>query len=289
MRSINTSGERYTTVKTKAFKKYLNEIYSYKPLTPDEENELCLKMGAGDEQAREKLIKHNLRFVISVAKQYYSNNATIEDLVNEGNYGLIIATEKYDPSRGFKFITYAVWWIRNVILKYLNNTDSLVRVPNHKLYVINKIKDDYTKLEQLIEKKPNLEDLKFEFGNEYSTKDIEDFFNYHHGDDVHIDTQLGDSNSISIVDTMQNTSFPDTDTHTDMDDSKIRMKKIMGLLKNDNQYAILTKIYGLDGSEPQPIESVSREMGLSKERVRQIKEKSLILLRNKLEVNYIYT
>ena len=290
-RRLTTSEERYTPRKTKAFGRYLNEIFSYKPLTPDEEYDLTLRMAAGDEEARQKLIKHNLRFVISIAKQYYSQSATLEDLVNEGNYGLIIATQKFDPSRGFKFITYAVWWIRNVIIKYLNGEDTLVRIPNHKLHIIGKIKEDYNRLEQLLEKQPTANDMLHEFGNEYQESDIEEFFKQTQGQNVNLDKNVDgyeDTSAFSRMDLLVNDVFPSTDNLTHTNDSNVRLKMIMSVLKNDKQCAVITRSFGLDGREPGNIEVISREMGLSKERVRQIKEKSLELLKDKLELKYIY-
>jgi RNA polymerase primary sigma factor len=289
-RRISTSEERYTTVATKAFKNYLQEVSMYTPLTPDEEFELSLRMVDGDEAAREKLIKHNLRFVISVAKQYYSSNATLEDLVNEGNYGLIIASKKYDPSRGFKFITYAVYWIRNTILRFINTSDNLVRIPNHKLYIINKIKEKYVLLEQQIEGKPSFDELKVHIGDTFTEEDIHDFFNHTFGGNTALDTPLSDNtNSKTGMEMVENDILPNSDVYTNMDDSQIRLKAMLGIITNKKHVSVITKIYGLDGGEPLPIEVVSREMGLSKERVRQIKEKSLLILRNKLKNKYIYS
>jgi RNA polymerase primary sigma factor len=287
-RRLTTNQERYTNIKTKAFSKYLNDIAIYKPLDPTEEHDLCLRMVQGDTVAREKIIKHNLRFVISIAKQYYSNTTTVEDLINEGNYGLIIATNKFDPSRGFKFITYAVWWIRNMIIRYLNTDDSLVKLPNHKVHNMGKMRGDYERLEQLLEKKPTAEDMYQEFSSDYSMDDIKEFMAHSLGRDTSLDKSMDDEGGATLMDMMENTAFPSTDVLTQESDTRTRIKYILSNLKNEKQSTVITKMWGLDGEEPLNLEMVSREMGISTERVRQIKEKTLLILRNKLKTNNIY-
>lgn len=289
-KKVNKIKDNYTKVSTQSFKKYLVEVYAYKPLEVLEEVRLCDLMIGGDELAREKLIKHNLRFVISIAKQYYTKTTSLEDLINEGNVGLIIATHKFDSHRGFKFITYAVWWIRNRILKFINAMDGLVRIPNHKLYNINKINEAYSRLEQKLEAPPTFMDLKEKLNGEFSTTDINDFFNHIFSSDKRLDDELGydTSGTTTVLDTIVNDVHPNSDVLTNISDSQLRLNSILSILKNDNQLAILTKMYGLDGSEPMPLEVISRDMGISKERVRQIKEKSLLILRDKLDLKSIY-
>ena len=286
----NITEERITTITTKSFKNYLNEVYNYKPLSVEEEIELCTRIENGDESARETLIKHNLRFVVTVAKQYYTHSLTLEDLINEGNIGLIIATENFDTSRGFKFITYAVYWIRNTILKFINNVENIVRVPNHKLYQISKIKEEFNKLEQKLNKKPSPQELKTFVGNDHRMSDINYFYEYTFNSNKQLEDTLSDDiNGMCVIDTLENNVFPNTDVHINNSDSNIRLKSMLSILKNNNQIHIITKSFGLDGKEAQPIEIISRELGLSKERVRQIKEKSLILLRNNLKDVHIYS
>lgn len=288
MRKITTSDERLT-VGTKVFRQYLSEIYSYDTLTPDEEYELCVKMKAGDEKAREKIVTHNLRFVVSVAKRYYGNNATVEDLVNEGNVGLIMATNHYDPTRGFKFISYAVWWIRRNILFFLNNTDSIIRIPNHKISVIGKIKEDYMRLEQVLEKQPNSVDIISHLGDTYSEEDVEMFYTHYLSTTQQLDKEIGGDGegTTTALDMMENNVFPGADSTALEGDSYHRITMMMSHL-NSKQIVVMTKIFGLNGEEPTNIEAIGNELGISKERVRQIKEKSLIILRNKMKINYIY-
>jgi RNA polymerase primary sigma factor len=287
-RRLTTNQERITHINTKAFSKYLNEIAAYKPLSPEEEHDLCIRMAKGDNVAREKLIKHNLRFVVSIAKQYYSNTTTVEDLINEGNYGLIVATNKFDPSRGFKFITYAVWWIRNMIIRFINTDDSLVRLPNHKVSAMGKMRGDYERLEQLLEKRPTTEDMIQEFNDDYSIEEIKEFMGYVQNQDTSLDKTIDEDGSVTLMDTLDNTAFPPTDVLTHEADTQIRIKSILSNLKNKKQHMVITKMWGLDGGEPQNLEMVGREMGLSTERVRQIKERTLLILRNKLKTSNIY-
>ena len=285
-----TTEESITPISTKSFKNYLKEVHSYTPLSVEDELTLFNRIKAGDEGARDTVIKHNLRFVISVAKQYYTHSVTLEDLINEGNVGLIIATKKFDPTLGFKFITYAVYWIRNCILKFINGIENIVRIPNHVLYQIGKIKGEFLKLEQKLKQRPTAQQLKHFVGINYKMVDINYFYEYSFKFNKQLEDNIGDDSSgLKVIDVLENDIFPNTDIHTSTSDSNIRLKSILSILKNKNQIYIITKSFGLDGKEPLPIGTIGRKMGLSKERVRQIKEKSLTLLRTNIKDVHIYS
>jgi RNA polymerase primary sigma factor len=287
MRKITTTEERLT-LGTKAFRQYLSEIHNYRTLSPDEEYELCVKMVEGDEGARDLVIKHNLRFVVSIAKKYYGNNVSLEDLVNEGNHGLITATKHFDPSRGFKFISYAVWWIRRDILFFLNNKDNIIRVPHHKITLMSKIKEDFMRLEQKLEKQPSPADMKSFYGDVYEDDDVGMFYNLYLGKVKQLDKEItNDGTTTTSIDIMENNIFPNADDALMEGDTPHRMARILQYL-NKKQSNVISKHFGLNGQEPVSLDNIGIEMGISKERVRQIKEKSLSILRNKLKLNYIY-
>jgi RNA polymerase primary sigma factor len=282
MRSITTKSERFTVRENKSFSKYLNEIQAYEPLDAQEEYELASKMMDGDRRAKDKLIKHNLRFVVSVAKQYYGSNIRLEDLVNEGNIGLLLAADKYDPSRGFKFISYAVWWIRREIISFLNNRGDTIRVPVHKTTLIGKIKNLYTSLEQKLNRVPTDIDLVNESDGEFSLEDVNLFFTYYVENIGLLDDSLGGDTSDGATkgDRLTTTMVPEADTLTNETDSKLRISFYLELLK-PKQREVMVKFFGLHGGESQSMESISLEMGVSKERIRQLKEQSLEILKAK--------
>jgi RNA polymerase primary sigma factor len=282
MKKLRFNEESVTNI-TDVFRMYLREVKQYQPLDPEEEFELSMRMVNGDQRAKDKIVKHNLRFVISVAKTYYSKTATLEDLVNEGNHGLLIACDNYDPTRGFKFISYAVWWIRRSIMMYLTNLDSVVRLPHHKTQVINKIKGSYNELTQKLSKEPTLGEMLNHLGNEYMQEDIMLFFNQ---EVVRLDKEYEDGGT--VVDNWKDSTAPLADCSVNKTDAQVRINSVLSAL-NKQEKIVLVQLYGLNGENPETMDTISREMGLTKERVRQIKEKALKILRTKKEVKHIYS
>lgn len=284
MKRLSTTTERITNRNNKAFNYYLTEIQGYEPLDVDEEYELSEKMVSGDEAAKDKLIKHNLRFVISVAKQYYGTNVGLEDLVNEGNIGLLMAADRFDPTKGFKFISYAVWWIRKSIIEFLSNKGDAVRIPVNRSYIMGKVKDRYNSLEQELGRTPNEIDLLNDKETDFNYGDIILYFSYYHGSDEYLDDYIGGDGDSKTTrgDQLKDDSIPETDSLLNESDSDYRVTKYLAILK-PNQKEVMMRIFGLFGSESTSMESISYEMGISKERVRQLREESLEILRVKLK------
>jgi len=287
MKKINVKPERITFRENKAFKTYLNEINNYHPLTPDKETELANKIILGDLEAKELMIKHNLRFVISVAKQYYGNNVSLEDLVNEGNVGLMMAIDNYDPSRGFKFISYAVWWIRRNILAFISNADEVVRIPNHKLTIISKIKKRYTSIEQKLLKQPSVFDLVIDLKGEFNEEDIMLFYAKYLSGNVLLDNTLGNDTGTTYKDNLVSNNGFNADHITNDETTVSEVNNILKLLKNDTQRKVIVKFFGLDGKDNETLDSISGELGVCKERVRQIKESAIKRLKTSENLNKI--
>lgn len=286
MRGITTKTERYTLLESKGFSRYLQEIQAYEPLEAQEEYETAIKMVNGDRRAKDKLIKHNLRFVISVAKQYYGSNIRLEDLVNEGNVGLLYAADKYDPTRGFKFISYAVWWIRREIIGFLNNRGDTIRVPVHKTTMIGKVKNLYTSLEQKLNRVPTEMDLVNESNGEFDLDDVNLFFTYYVENIGLLDDNLSSDTGDGATkgDRLTTTMVPEADSLTNISDSKLRISFHLQLLK-PKQREVMVKYFGLNGGESQSMESISLDMGVSKEHIRQLKKQSLEILKAKANFN----
>lgn len=284
-RKIKTDTERITNRNNKTLACYLNEIKLYDPLTAEEEYELCLLVVDGDVKAKEKLIKHNLRFVVSVAKQYYGDNITLGDLINEGNMGLILAAERFESSKGFKFISYAVWWIRKTIIEFLSNKGERVRIPVNKSYKIGKIREQYNTLEQRLSRGPSENELYESLGPDYTYEEVNLFYSHYYGHNEYLDDTMGDDSMTTKGDMLVNVSKGlNSDSLVKENDEEYRISKYLGILK-PNQREVLERIYGLGGTDTSTMESISREMGITKERVRQLKEESLLILRSKIKFN----
>jgi len=298
MRSFKINKERITGKETQSFTLYLQEVSKIERLTVDEEYELSLKAFDGDENSLGKLVKSNLRFVISVAKQYVTSDNSIEDLVNEGNYGLIKAANDFDPSKGFKFITYAVWWIRKSIIMSINDNNRVVRLPYNKLTIISKLRESNHTLEQIYERQPTINEL-YEFVNinftmsqlypEFSNdlqcdiklKDVK-FFYENDKEGVHsIDRPVddGETNTTLISDLLEDSTFGSADKELNNFDSSSTLIKFLNVLKNDTERNVIKKLFGLDGGEAMTVGEVSDNLSISNERVRQIKIKSIETLK----------
>jgi len=265
-----------------SLQKYFNDIQSIKALTPEEENEIAVKAFDGDEKARELLVNHNLRFVISVAKQYKGYGIKLEDLINEGNIGLVKAAERFDPSKGFKFISYAVWWVRQTIIAHIQSNSRTVKRPLGKYIKSFKIKKEYALLEQKLERTPAYNELMDVLGNDFSEPEIEFFIDNLSNKIQSLDAPLGeDDDSITLLDLLKDSNDFDSNELVKLGDSEIRTDVLLSRL-NDEEKTILILLYGLDGREPVSIKEVSNMLELSKARIALIRDKSLRKLKFQL-------
>lgn len=271
-----------------AFNKYLTEVNSIgDTITPEQEIELTKKIKEGDVSARNKLCKANLRFVISVAKQYYNGQSPLDDLVSEGNIGLIKAAEKFDETRGFKFISYAVWWIRQSIMQYLAENGRPIRLPLNKIGMINKINQAKVELEQVLQRKPTSDEISDYLVEQevcdpgkYSADKIEALVE----SSIHvtsIDAPLGsDSESGSLIDLIEGTSDLDINTVMNNKDLKVELSRVLSTLK-DREQQVLILFFGLFDNKALSLEEIGERICLTRERVRQIKEQGIRRLRSR--------
>jgi len=258
--------------------KYLREIGKVKLLTPDEEVMLVRKIRENDRKALETLISANLRFVVSVAKQYQNQGLTLPDLINEGNLGLIKAAERFDETRGFKFISYAVWWIRQSILQSLAEQSRIVRLPLNKIGSINKINKAFTKLEQEFQREPMAEEIAEVLNLHPSIVDESlNSTNFH----ISMDAPLkdDDTNENNLYDVMITNETGPPDVSLIDNSLKVEIERTLSTL-NDREAEILRYYYGLNGMNAHTLEEIGKELDLTRERVRQVKEKALKKLQN---------
>ena len=258
--------------------KYLREIGKFKLLTPDEEVSLVHKVRDGDKKALETLINANLRFVVSVAKQYQNQGLTLPDLINEGNLGLIKAAERFDETRGFKFISYAVWWIRQGILQSLAEQSRIVRLPLNKIGSINKINKAFTKLEQDFQREPMPEEIAEMLNLHTSVVDESlNSTNFH----VSMDAPLKDDEQTenNLYDVLIINETPNPDISLIDHSLKVEIERTLSTL-NEREAEILRYYYGLNGMNAHTLEEIGKELDLTRERVRQVKEKALKKLQN---------
>ena len=255
--------------------KYLQEIGREELITVEEEVELAQRIRKGDQAALEKLTRANLRFVVSVAKQYQNQGLSLPDLINEGNVGLIKAAEKFDETRGFKFISYAVWWIRQTILQALAEQSRIVRLPLNQVSAVNKISKAITKFEQEFERKPSPEELA-ELVNEVPEK-INDSLRAS-GRHVSVDAPFVEGEDNSPLDVMENTDAPAADYTLINESLSLEISRALDIL-NERERDIIEMSFGI--SQPEmTLEEIGDRFGLTRERVRQIREKAIRKLRN---------
>ncbi len=263
--------KQVTNRETASLDKYLQEIGRVDLITAEEEVELARKIKQGDQQALEKLTKANLRFVVSVAKQYQNQGLTLPDLINEGNLGLIKAARRFDETRGFKFISYAVWWIRQSILQALAEQSRIVRLPLNKIGSINKINKAYAQLEQEHERQPSAEEI----GNllEMSENDVKESIR-NSGRHISMDAPLVDGEDSNLYDVLRSAESPNPDA--DLLNESLRTEIERSLATLTPREADVTRLYfGLSGQHPMTLEEIGETFDLTRERVRQIKEKAI--------------
>lgn len=265
--------EQITKREAPSLDKYLREIGRVKLLTPDEEVILARKIRQGDRKALETIVIANLRFVVSVAKQYQNPDMTLQDLISEGNLGLIKAAERFDETRGFKFISYAVWWIRQSILQAMAERSRIVRVPLNKIGYLNKIHKVFTTLEQEYQREPTTEEIAGILDlNPMFVSQALNSANFH----VSMDASANDEESSEtyLLDTLNVNDVPNPD-HKLMDESlKIDIERMLSTL-NERESEILRYYYGLNGYSAHTLKEVGDDMEITHERVRQIKENAL--------------
>lgn len=268
--------KQFTNRENQSLDKYLQEIGKVELLTAEQEIELAIRMKNGDESAMEMLTKANLRFVVSVAKQYQNQGLSLGDLINEGNVGLIKAARRFDETRGFKFISYAVWWIRQSILQALAEQSRIVRLPLNRIGAINKIGKAYSNLKQEFEREPSAEEIAQSL--EMDVDEISETMKIYRKQ-VSVDAPffLGDENS--LLDVIQNEEMPAPDTELISESLKTEIKSVLAILP-DREAEVIKLYFGLDGENPLTLEEIGDKFNLTRERVRQIKEKAIRRLRH---------
>lgn len=274
-----------TNRESASLERYLQEIGHEELLTPEEEVELAQKIRRGDKKALERLTKANLRFVVSVAKQYQNQGMSLPDLINEGNVGLIKAAEKFDETRGFKFISYAVWWIRQSILQAIAEQSRIVRLPLNQVGQVNRINKLKAEFEQEFERNPNINEIA-EFVNlpEGKVKEAMSVSSKH----VSVDAPFSDGDANSLLDVIPDNS-PNTDNSLILESLREEIRRALTLLK-ERERNVIKAFYGIDEPE-MTLEEIGAKYNLTRERVRQIREKGIRRLRsatqNKLLRSYL--
>lgn len=275
MRQLKIS-QQITKRESKSLEKYLQDVSKEEMITAEEEVELAIKIQNGDERALNRLVRANLRFVISVAKQYQNTGLTLEDLINEGNLGLIEAAKRYDHTKGFKFISYAVWWIRQSILKAAADNSRTIRLPHNRLGEIQKISKASNEFEQKNERTPTADELseltemdvaKVEMSLKMSKKQVS------------IDAPMSnDDDNNSLVSVLENSDTPDPSDNLLQESLSQDLERTLSYLKG-MEAEVIRLFYGLGGTSEMTLEEIGNTFGLTRERIRQIKERGLRRLR----------
>ncbi len=268
-----------TNRNSEALDKYLVEIGRAPMVSIDEEIELAQiikKGGRVAERAKNKLVEANLRFVVSVAKQYQHQGLTLTDLIDEGNIGLIKAAERFDETRGFKFISYAVWWIRQSILQAIAEQSRIVRLPLNQVGSLNKVNQESNRFEQENQRRPSVEELAQRTGIDEEKISQSMAASGHH---VSIDAPFGEDDDNSMVDVMASGEDSRTDKHVDHESMAMELRQVLDKVLKDREKQIVCACFGI-GETEKGLEEIGDKMGLTRERVRQIREKSITKLRD---------
>jgi RNA polymerase primary sigma factor len=266
-----------TNRESQSLEKYLQEIGKVELISPEEEVKLAIRIKQGDQKALDKLTKANLRFVVSVAKQYQNQGLSLPDLINEGNLGLIKAAQRFDETRGFKFISYAVWWIRQSILQALAEQSRIVRLPLNKVGLTNRIQKAYSQLEQEFEREPSAEELA-----EVLELDIEEVSSSlgiaaRH---VSMDTPLSEGEDNTLIDVLENPNAEMANANIEHKESlKQEIDRSLKTL-TERQKEVICFFFGIGVDHPMSLEDIGERFNLTRERVRQIKDKAITKLRS---------
>ncbi len=263
--------KQVTNRDTPSLDKYLHEIGKVELISPDEEVLLARAIRAGDHDALARLVKANLRFVVSVAKQYQNHGMTLPDLINEGNLGLIKAAQRFDETRGFKFISYAVWWIRQAILQSLAEQSRIVRLPVNKIGSINRINKAYSKLEQEFEREPSAQEIAELL--EIAPEDVKETIRTN-GRALSMDAPISQEDDNNMYDLMQNEETPSPDRNLINESLSYEIEKALSTL-SPREARVLKLYFGIGMKHPFTLEEIGEELKLTRERVRQIKEKAI--------------
>jgi RNA polymerase primary sigma factor len=273
--------KQFTTRESQSLDKYLQEIGKVDLLTPEDEIQLALRIRKGERSALEKLTKANLRFVVSVAKQYQNQGLSLGDLINEGNLGLIKAAKRFDETRGFKFISYAVWWIRQSILQALAEQSRIVRLPLNRVGALNKIGKAYSILEQEFERAPSSAELAKELQMDVSeVSDALKISSRH----VSMDAPFTQGEENRLLDVIENDELPAPDHFLMSESLKVEINRILSNL-SDREAEVIKLYFGLNKEHSLTLEEIGEKFNLTRERVRQIKEKAIRRLRHASRCN----
>jgi RNA polymerase primary sigma factor len=275
MRQLKIS-KSITNRESLSLERYLQEIGKVEMISAEEEVDLARRIKLGDQRALDRLTKANLRFVVSVSKQYQNQGMSLPDLINEGNLGLIKAAQRFDETRGFKFISYAVWWIRQSILQALAEQSRIVRLPLNKVGLTNKIQKAFQHLEQQFEREPSAEELA-----ELLEMDIEEVTASlgTSGRCISVDTPLGEEEDNTLIDVMENPNAQRAETHLEHDESLMQeIERSMSSL-TERQREVICFFFGIGIDHPMTLEDIGEKFSLTRERVRQIKDKAITKMR----------
>lgn len=275
-----------TNRESQSLEKYLQEIGKVELVTPEEEVRLATLIKQGDQHALNKLTKANLRFVVSVAKQYQNQGLSLPDLINEGNLGLIKAAQRFDETRGFKFISYAVWWIRQSILQALAEQARIVRLPLNKVGLTNRIQKAYSQLEQEFEREPSAEELADLLNMDLDEVASSLGINARH---VSMDTPLAEGEESTLLDVLENPNAEKTDAELDHRQSlRVEINRSLGTL-TERQKDVICYFFGIGVDHPLSLEDIGEKFNLTRERVRQIKDKAITKLKTNSRTKVLRT
>ena len=273
-----------TNRESAALEKYLQEISKETMISAEEEVELAQRIKKGDQKALERLTKANLRFVVSVAKQYQNQGLSLPDLINEGNLGLLKAAERFDETRGFKFISYAVWWIRQSILQAISEQSRIVRLPLNQVGSVNKINREINRFEQLNERRPSVDEIAEKVDLPQDKIDEAMSINGHQ---ISVDAPFVEGEDNSLLDVMANSDAPLADKVLVEESLKSEIQAALNSL-NERERNVVEASYGINQPEL-TLEEIGSKFGLTRERVRQIKEKAIRKLRNSKTNKFLKT
>ena len=275
--------KQVTNRESKSLDKYLQDISKIDLITAEEEVELAQKIKRGDQKALEKLVNANLRFVVSVAKQYQNQGLTLPDLINEGNFGLVKAAQRFDETRGFKFISYAVWWIRQSILQALAEQSRIVRLPLNKIGSINKINKTFSYLEQAHERPPSAEEIAEELG--LSVSEVKQSLK-NAGKHISMDAPFAEGEDSNLYDVISASETPMPDTELVKESIRQEIGRVLETL-SEREADVVKLYYGIGQSSTMTLDEIGITFDLTRERVRQIREKAIRKLRKSAKSDLI--